>query len=294
MAGRYEHVELQPSGKIEDTSKALTGVIDNGTVVATLKEDDFLSQPITVSGNFDGQVLHLTGSGGALVLNLVKSDESAFHSQVAELTKQANQIRQARAEADGQKKAAQAKADQADQLAKALVGLRDLSKRLADFGPYADKNFSRFDRVEQRYRTITADMRRGLTKQKAIIEGPDAYGARSDIAMWISDAQGAASNLHDSVETAHTDFTRQIKSILADTAKYDQICVPLANMKIGNDPDVTTALVWKSACATFQKSEAAFYARVNSIEASFQHIAIVWGQESEAQKEIIQASNAVR
>ncbi|MBZ9851785.1 hypothetical protein LB565_27745 [Mesorhizobium sp. CA14] len=172
--------------------------------------------------------------------------------------------------------------------------MRDLSERLADFGSYADKNFSRFDRVEQKYRTITADMRRGLTKQKAIIKGPDAYSARSDIAMWISDAQGAASNLHDSVETAHTDFTRQTKSILTETARYDQICVPLANAKIGDDPDVTTALVWKAACATFQKSEAAFYARVNSIEGSFQHIEIVWRQESEAQEAIIQASNAAQ
>ncbi|TGP49172.1 hypothetical protein EN873_30305 [bacterium M00.F.Ca.ET.230.01.1.1] len=189
--------------------------------------------------------------------------------------------------------AAQAQTQQAEQMAKALSDLANLSRQLADFGPYADKNFSRFDRVEQKYRTITADMRRGLAKQKAIPEGPDADGARSDIAIWISDAQSAANDLHDSVESAHGDFTQQTKSMLTETVVYDRICVPLANAKVDNDPDVTTAFVWKSACTTFQRSEAAFYARVNSIEASFQHIAIVWGQESEAQKEIIQASQAV-
>lgn len=105
---------------------------------------------------------------------------------------------------------------------------------------------------------------------------------------------GLAALPNPRVETVHADFTRQTKSILADTAKYDQICVSLANMKIGNDPDVTTALIWKLACATFQKNEVTFYARVNSIGESFQHIATVWGQESEAQKAIIQASNAAR
>jgi hypothetical protein len=38
LTGRFEEVLLQPSGKLVDTNAALSGAINNGTVVVTIAD----------------------------------------------------------------------------------------------------------------------------------------------------------------------------------------------------------------------------------------------------------------
>lgn len=95
LTGRYEHVELEASGELEDTKRILSGAINKGTVVATLKPADFLSailsETVTVSGTFDGRMLHLAGNG--ITLELLKGDEGSFQAQVKRLNERAGQTR---------------------------------------------------------------------------------------------------------------------------------------------------------------------------------------------------------
>lgn len=132
LTGRYEEVQLKPSGELVDTNASLSGAVNNGTVVATLKPTELLSGSVTVSGTFDGRMLHLAGGGNGAKIerNLTIGDEAAFRSQVANLTAKGNQIKQAAAD---KAKAEQLAKQQADALVKAqdfIDQVNHLSARL--------------------------------------------------------------------------------------------------------------------------------------------------------------------
>lgn len=284
ITGRYEQVILQPSGQLADTNAAVTGASDGQTVILTIKANAAFSRPLSVSGTLDGQVLRLSGGAGrgSFDMELTKGSDAAFQGAVATLNDQAGQIRQAQADAKF-----------AMNIAEALAELQRLTQRADAFGPYADAHFSKFGLAEQKYRTITAAMEKGLAKQKSKIGDGDAQVARYDVSVWIGDAEITASGIHDRVEAAQTDFERTAHSILSEFPRYQQACAELAAVGAGQNQGIDLAS-WQLACADFRQSATAFQDRVASLKHSFENIAATWADENERQLAIVRASTAAR
>ncbi|WP_217574777.1 hypothetical protein [Mesorhizobium sp. GbtcB19] len=275
LTGHYERVILSRSGKLEDTNTALSGAVNNGTVVITIQPTELLSGAITASGTFDGQALHLTGGGdgGTLALNLVQADKNAFQTQVSDLTNRANQLRLARAEAD------------------ALAHAQDFVRLLDAFSAHADTQLKLFAPTEQNLRTLTGQMRAALAKQQAIRGDGQASVARGQISVWINQADVSASQIHQRIEAAYRDFDSKSAPILAKLA----VAVPACNEVVsgtakGDDPANLNTM--KPVCSKLLESAKTFQARVSSVRGSFSHIAAVWNEEHQKQAAIVQASEA--
>ena len=80
VTGRYEEVELHPDGKLANTTAAVTGAADAGTVILTMVLA--AAQPVTVaaSGTLAEDRLHLDASwsGRFVALNLIRRPRPIF------------------------------------------------------------------------------------------------------------------------------------------------------------------------------------------------------------------------
>lgn len=157
-------------------------------MVATLKPTELLSGSVTVSGTFDGRMLHLAGGGNGAKIerNLTIGDEAAFRSQVANLTAKGNQIKQAAAD--------KAKAEQlAKQQADALVKAQDFIDQVNHLSARLDALPSWFTKAGADLHTITTRMQAALNKQLSIRGGDQASVARWQINVDIQQAEIPAS-----------------------------------------------------------------------------------------------------
>jgi hypothetical protein len=288
LTGRYEDVALKPSGELADNNAALSGAVNGGTVVATLKPTELLSASITVSGTFDGKTLHLTGGGNSetLRLNLVSGDEAEFQNQVAILTAKGNQIKRMaadKAHADKQAKL------QADAQGKA----QDLINQTVSLTARLDAVPSWLAEAEAAFHTVTARMQAGLNKQLSIRGGNEAAVARWQISVDIQQAEIGASQLHEEINSARQQFEGKSAPILTKLATAVPGCNSIVGQTISTtgvaDADVEA---WKAKCAQILESAKAFQARVETTRRAFDQAAAVWDKEHRQQAQIVSTSNA--
>lgn len=288
LTGRYEDVALKPSGELVDTNAALSGAVNGGTVVATIKPTELLSGSITVSGTFDGRTLHLTGggNGATLTLNLVSGDEAAFRDQVAALTAKGNQIKLTAADKANAEKQAQLQAD-------ALVKAQDLINQMASLSARLDAVPPWLAKAEAAFHTVTTRMQAGLNKQLSIRGDNDAAVARWQISVDIQQAEIGASQLHDEINSARQQFEGKSAPILTKLATAVPGCRSVVGQTISTtgvaDADVAA---WKAKCAQILESAKAFQARVESTRKAFDQTAAVWDKEHGQQTQIVSTSNA--
>jgi hypothetical protein len=271
LTGRYEQVVLQPDGKLDDMNAAITGATDGQTIVITITPTYLLAGSFPVSGTIEGHTLHLSGGGNGynLTLNLLRSNEADFRSQVAILTNQAAAQRQAKVDADQ------------------LASLNNVTQRIVDFTSKAGGELGKFAPTEQRYRSITEQMRMALAREQSIFGSGQAAVARSQIFVAINQAAIAANQVHIAVQSAYQVFDNNSGQLLRDSASVSQRC--------GNDlagtPVSTDREAWHSACQKFFDAEKSLEQEVAKLRTAFAQIEGVWTTERNKQNAIVQAAS---
>ncbi len=285
LTGRYEQVVLQTNGALADMNATIDGAVDGQTVVVTIKPAEFLSGSIAASGSIEGSVLHLTGggNGSSLTLNLVRSDEAAFHAQVAALADQARQITDANARQEAARRQAKAAAEW-------LANLQDLTQRMDSFTGKVAANLLKFPPVEQQYHTITGRMRGALAKEQTIYGGGQAAVARSQIFVAINQASIDANQIHINVQVAFQEFDFKAGQLQQEAAGVAQSC-HRAHVATVADPVPADSEEGNSACLRFLDVAKEFQQRVAATRKAFAHIEQVWMAERRDQEAFVRASD---
>ena len=286
LTGRYEQVVMQTSGKLDNMNADLTGATDGQTVALTIKPSEFLGGSFAVSGTLAGQMLHLTGggNGSSLNLNLTKSDESGFRQQVAALMIQGQQVGEANAREEAEKRQKKAEADQ-------LGKLQNLTKNMADFVSKMDAELTKFGPGEQRYRTITEHMKSALAREKSIYGNGQAAVARSQISVSINQDAVAVNQLHIAVQSDEQSFNIKVNEITKESQNTDKICQGSAKISPITDTDQSGKNFY---CANYYDALGKFQNRVLALRAAFAQVETVWATERHNQDIIVQASEAAQ
>ncbi len=272
LAGRYEYFTLHPGGKTEDMHASITGVRDGEMVVLTIKPARIGSTSITASGTCTNGVLQLSGGAQGLniQLNLSKSNEADFRAQVAALTRQSDEIEQAR---------------QRQQL---VARIAELTRKLDDFTVKADGFLPNFALVEQRYRLITKNMRGAFAQARSIYGDGQAFVARNQIYGAISQAAGEAEQLHIMIQSSFEGFRSKVDQIDSAYNDVNKTCRIVVNM-----PAVPAD--WKAlstACQNMSEVAKKYQKSVAATHSAFSHIEDVWRKERPQQERIVQAANS--
>ena len=208
LTGRLEQSQLKATGEVETFSLAFYGVTRAGTVVLTLKPSGF-----TLSGTFDGTVLHLAGEDASF--NVRRGEESDFRNAVTQLAVKAVVVRQTLAEREA--------------LQQALA----LNVELADFHRRSIGRLAEIGLFERAIRDTTSRMRAGLEKERGIIGDGQASIARSQISIAISQEEVSASvnyrgamDTKARVETATADLSARIDALHAPCEKLTSLREP--------------------------------------------------------------------
>jgi hypothetical protein len=266
LTGRYEQTVLTPDGKLNQLIASITGASDGQTVVVTIKPTELLSGGIAASGTVQGLLLHLSGGGDGsrIDINLSKSDETTYKTEVVGLRNRARAIDDARTEADQ------------------LAHLNDLTDKLITSSVAADAQLGKFPPIEQRYRTITGLMNAGLTRQRSIYGGGQAFVARGQIGVAINQAGGEAEQLHVSLQTANQDIGEKIQPLIMDATDTYQRC---------KSTEAEQRADWHTACLKFFDAARKFKQSVAALGRAFDQTEKTWMEERHKQEVIIQASD---
>jgi hypothetical protein len=263
LTGRYEQVVLQ-NGKIDDMNATLTGAVNGDVVVATLKPDVFLASDIPVSGNVQGDVLHLTGGDG-LALGLVKGEETGFRQKVSVFQEQVRQIANEQAKAAADQERAKHEADRAN-------FVQGLIERLIAFNTRAESALPKFAPAEQHWHAITEKMREGISLYQSL-NGPAIY-ERGQINVSLTQAAIRANQIHISANGAHQQFDTEVNELADQADQVDQWC---------QDPPGYLS----SSCPQFADTRKAFKQRASELRAAFAELEGTWSNERREQERIV-------
>lgn len=266
LTGRYEQTILKLDGKLEQTIASITGASDGQTVVVTIKTSDVLSASIMASGTIEGSKLHLSGGGNGshLELNLSKSDEASYRTEVADLLNQGRLINEARI--------------RADQLAR----LNKLAQDTLAYSTAADAQLEKFPPIEQRYRTITGLMNAALARQRAIYGAGQASVARGQIGVAINQAAIEAEQLHGNLQSAYADIAAKIQPLVKATIEFTPLC---------QSAEAQQRTDLQAACLQYFVAVKKFKPSMEALERSFNRTEKVWVEEHGKQDGIIRASD---
>src|SRR6185437_448516 len=277
VTGRYEQVLVRPDGTFDALNAAITGATDGQTVVLTLRPNGLLTESITASGTFDGSRLHLTGTN-ALALNLQKSDEAHFRNQVALLAGWGRQIKEARAREEARARAAKFEAD-------FLNHVRDLTQRMNSLVMHTDARLKAFASDEQRYRAITERMRKALAREQSIYGDGQRAVARSQISVWMSQAEIASNQIHIAVDNSAQNFKIGMRQLTRDVIDTAQGCHRANSESISAGTDD-----YNSVCLALLHGMKAFQEESKALETAYAHVESVWNNEHGQQVELLHAS----
>jgi hypothetical protein len=279
LTGHYAHITLQANGKLQKTNASITGASDGHTVALTIQSTVPLSGSLSLSGTIDGSLMHVSGGGyaGTLDLNLFKADETNYRAQVADLTRQAEQIN-AKHAMDSAKHA----------LETALNRVESLTTQMATYSAQLPSVLAKFPPLNQRYRAITEAMRGGLARQQSIYGNGQASVARGQLDVAINQAGVEANQLHISVQSAYTDFNIKSSASLRLIAEMQKTC-QTANATIDD-----TALLarWNAACLKLTTTIPDFQKHVGILQDAFSQTEGVWQEERVKQELLIRSADS--
>jgi hypothetical protein len=159
------------------------------------------------------------------------------------------------------------------------------------FSAHADAQLKQFAPTEQNLRTITNQMRSALARQQAIQGDGQAGAARSQIAVWISQADVSASQIQNGIDAAYRDFDGKAAPILTKLTTAVPGCnAVVSGTAVLSDSTPTNVGMLKSTCLKFLDSAKSFQAKVVSVRRSFARIAGVWNEEHQKQAAMVRAS----
>ncbi|HEY1462044.1 MAG TPA: hypothetical protein VGF44_01345, partial [Terriglobales bacterium] len=271
LTGRYEQVKLSSSEPtLNRLDAGIKGNVDGDTIVFEMKPTELLSSNSIISGTVASNVLRLTGGGNGATfnLNLVRSSEDAFNSQVATLANQVSQIGATRT------------------LTTDVKALEAISQRMVAFGVRAESELKKIKPFEDRFQLQTNAMQSALTQQRTLMQGGDSVAIRSQINGAIYRAGGESFQLHAALQSAHAEFESKSIAILNDTNALLKKCQ--SPISIATNSDLLST--WKSRCEQLPPVATNFRNRATQMLTSFAHAEAVWQDEDRKQQTIMKLS----
>ena len=252
-----------------------------------MKPSELFSGSLAVSGTIRGYLLHLTGGGNGitLALDLLRSNEGDFGTQVASLIDQGRQINEARTRRETAQRLAKNDADR-------LASLQLFTRQMIAFSAKADTQLHEFAPAEQRYRNVTERMRGALARQQSIYGGSQAINARIQIFVAINHESIDANQLHTNVQLSYQNFDNKSGELLRDFMPMNLSChgvhtgTAAAPAPIGRE-------TWNSACLGFVDVSRIFQERVSALREACAHIEGVLRAEHREQEAMMQVLAAV-
>jgi hypothetical protein len=168
-----------------------------------------MASGIPTSGTLRGNALHLSGgaNGASLILDLVRSNEGRFRTQVADLDVQAGKIAQARIQQEIKQRLAQREAQK-------LADLGRFIQMMQAFADLAQAAMPKLAPVERNYRDTTQRMRAAFARERSIVGDGQASVARSQIAVNINQAAIDANQIHIEQDQFRQTLNSQATEIL--------------------------------------------------------------------------------
>lgn len=225
LTGRYEQVVLQPNGKIDDMNAAIVGATDGQTVAVTINPNGFLTGNIVVSGTIQGGMLHITGGGNGsnLTLNLLKSDEAEFRSQVAILNKKANEINDFRMRLDAEKSATEAR-ERIEQQKRDFIGkANELIQSMQDKNKRIDKALEYLLQKEAQYHAIMSKARSYLERVQRL-PGYNNGNLRNQVIAAMNKGVADTNHIYSEVQYVKDSYRTNIMPILEELAQATHNC----------------------------------------------------------------------
>jgi hypothetical protein len=272
LTGRYEQVKLSPSEpKLNRYDAAIKGNVDGDTLVFEMKPTELVSGSSIISGTVVSSALRLAGGGNGTTfnLNLVRSSEDAFNSQVATLTNQVSQINVTRALATDSKE------------------LDSISQRMGAFSLRAESELQKIKPIEDRLQLQTKAMESALAKQRSFMSGDGSIAVRSQINGAIYRAGGESFQFHAALQSARAEFESKSTGILNEVNVLEKKCQ--SSISIAENSDL--ARTWKSRCAQLPPIATKFRNQAMQILQSFAHAETIWQDEDRKQHTIMKSSD---
>jgi hypothetical protein len=272
VTGRYEQVKVSSSEpKLNRIDAAIKGNVDGDTIVFEMKPTELLSSTSIISGTVASSVLRLTGGGNGTTfnLNLVRSSEDAFNSQVATLSDQLSKINVTRT----------ATADSKE--------LEAISQRMGAFNLRAESELKKIPPFEDRFQLQTKAMESALTRQRSFIPGDGSVAVRSQINGAIYRAGGESTQLHAALQSARAEFEARSVAILNEVNTLEKKC----QSPISIDENSELGRTWKSGCAQLPSIATNFRIQATQMLKSFAHAETVWQVEDRKQQAIMKTSD---
>jgi hypothetical protein len=271
LTGRYEQVKLSSlEPKINRFDAAVKGNVDGETIVIEVKPAELLSRTFIMSGAVASATLRLTGggNGSTFSLNLLRSSEEAFNSQVAALANQVSQINAARALASDSKE------------------LEAISQRMAAFNLRASNELKKIPPFEERFQMQTKAMESALAKQRSLFPA-DSVAVRTQINGAIYRAGGESFQLHGALQSTRADFEARSVAILNQANALEKKCQSPISIDEKSEP----ARTWKSICAQLPSIASNFRTQATQMLTSFVHAETTWQEEDRKQQAIMKSSD---
>ena len=220
LTGRYEQTALQPDGKIDQKTASITGASDGQTIVVTIKPntDQLFVSNITASGTIQGTMLHLSGGegdGSKIDLNLAKSDEVAYQTEIAKLKLRAQVVNDARSRAIQ------------------LIKLTQWTAALIAATGAASADLPKFQPIEDKYRAVTEWMSAALSRQRSIYTAGQASVTSGQIGVAINQAGVAAEQLHTGFQNSGQDAATKIQQAGQAVVNFTK----LSSLSIGGNKE---------------------------------------------------------
>jgi hypothetical protein len=272
LTGRYEQVKLSSSEpRLNRLDASIKGNIDGDTLVFEMKPTEPLSATFIVSGTVASSTLRLTGggNGSTINLNLVRSSEDVFNSQVATLANQASQISAMRTVATNSKE------------------LEAISERMEAFNLRAEGELKKIKPFEDRFQLQTKAMESALLKQRSFMPGDNSVAIRSQINGAIYRAGGEAFQLHAELRSTHAEFESRSIAILNEVIALQTKC----QSQVSTEENSDLIRTWKSRCGQLSPIATKFRDHATQMLKTFAHAESVWREEDRKQQTIMKSSD---
>ena len=284
LTGRLEFTTLQKSGQLDKRSVAIDGAADGNTVVINLKPTELLASKITFSGTIEGASLRLTGTinGASAVILATRSNETVYQYHAALLEGRSQQMIAERSRREAAER-------QAKMLADLILKINALKPRVVAFSRDATVAVSKFDPINQRYKSVTEWMLATHGRQTAIHGDGQASVARSQIDISIRNAADQANELHRDVASSYRDIANTVGALARDLGEAKVVCQ--SGEQGGTTMGASDHSALRAACKTIPDLLRSFEQRGSALEMAFADSERVWAEEHRKQDGIVRTSD---
>ncbi|MGH9561037.1 MAG: hypothetical protein ACRD3S_06240, partial [Terracidiphilus sp.] len=225
LMGQLEGAQLKPDGNLEHVSIGLSGAADGDSIVLSATALGF--QVLTLSGNFHGSRLTLTGAQPDPIV-LTRSDLNEYNLNLKALAARSQGILAQRKAAAEHQAAAIAAAAERQKIASAhqqfLAQIDGLIQQMESFNTQADVHLSRFPGADGRLRAITEKIEKYVNRERQLAGNPNAGVARAQLAVAANQASMATGQLHNSLESLRSSFQNDAQPFEVKIANLVQGC----------------------------------------------------------------------